>query len=1541
MAGPFQSYVPPGVYTETENEAGVTGPPTGLQIPVFIGTGNETLRRTDLDLVRGSSPSVDQLITDEDVSGRFVLDDSNPDNLELGDVDGQTDQFKVKNFPIVQGDGSGTTTNRPQDVEVTVDGTQVAVESVTGEDGLVTLQVPPPSGSTVLITYSFNRTDTLQTDDLSEQVSDYTAVLKGDEPETYDINSNQNDLFRISVDGTAYDITLQNADSRTASQIVNDIDAANISGLAASVDVDNQGRNRVQLEANGSLEILDGTANDTLGFVSGQKTDRNRVFYTYDGPIVDGSDGGIVTNDVDDITVTVDSSVVEVASLDGSNNRLTLVDAPPVGSTVEVEYYHNTFQNTFDYLPDNDVTSVERVGNAPGRLDFSEGQDFIVRDGKILWGTSFTIEPGITTPGSEPFDDSEISASLRGDRIFFEPVERFDDLGINSTEQDTREIQLGNIPTEGDGRDTPTEDVNKVHIYHGEDLTHARERGEVTVTRVIPEERKVVVEDTIPSQDNIFAIYWYNRLRDDEYTVEKHQSGGVTINSDLRAANLFNVRFGTSTASDTISWPSGVETEPDAFIQNATDAVSETVTVTFTTTDEGQAVLLNDSIDPYDIFATESDHLAFTFNDGDNGVNDTVDPVDLNTSGFGVLVSDPHDSGTTFNPSQGTDATFDFEHEGTNYSADLTAATGSTIADMAEVIWRSVPNETEIQGTNTESFDFTTDQDYDVTINGTNTTGTLTGTSSESASDVATSLEGDIESNTNLIGGDITDPSNDFDVIANSDGTVSIVASEELSVNDSSGQANDPLEVTLGWDTGDVPNDDSINNAYTLGNTLSNTKIARTWEGSSREYLLLRNRSVALNPRQAEDLRIRVLTGNANSLLNFDDFQTDHAVESAVNKGATVVSNTITSTDISNLANDEDDFVVSIDGTEYTVDGSNFSGVTTLSGAATQIDNVIGSAGTAVEEPATTSTPGRIRITSSSNDDSSSVEIGGGPANDHLQFNEGQTGGQRKATSDEATTVMNNDTAAWADNSTGSTDLFPLASSGEFLNASYAEAIDEEGYGDFIEIKSFGVGTDVDITVEDPSADSALNDTGIGFDIGDSATGTAGQDGFNVTSTNSNGSSGSGVVGQTYVDDNTSLTFTVQNPVDGGYADNDTFTLIVEEDMNVGPSLINRAIPGLEMSISNIGDVEVGDTSLVETFDKSGEEPGIGDFYYITYNHTKDDFSTKLFTRFEEIQSEYGDLDPNNPLTLASYLAVLNGAQVIGSKQVQSQPGSQQASQQAYFDAIRDLNTSIQPGITPDIIVPLTTDSEVQAQAVKNAEIQSSQRYGNERRVILGVPSGTLPNDAKQLAEGLDSSRAVLMYPDSAIITLTDALGRETSNIVDGRYLAAAMAGSAVSPAFDVATPWTGRELVGFDRLNRDLNSTEKNQLATSGITVLNDEDPNLEVRQGFTTNTDNRLTSTPSVIAIKDFVQQQTRSTLNQFVGLKNLQGRSQDVESAVNGLMRSLVESDIITSFTGVSATPDQDDPTQLNVEAFYSPVFPLLYIPVKFTVSSNSVE
>jgi hypothetical protein len=195
-----------------------------------------------------------------------------------------------------------------------------------------------------------------------------------------------------------------------------------------------------------------------------------------------------------------------------------------------------------------------------------------------------------------------------------------------------------------------------------------------------------------------------------------------------------------------------------------------------------------------------------------------------------------------------------------------------------------------------------------------------------------------------------------------------------------------------------------------------------------------------------------------------------------------------------------------------------------------------------------------------------------------------------------------------------------------------------------------------------------------------------------------------------------------------------------------------------------------------------------------------------------------------------------------------------------------------------------------------------------------------------------------LVYPDIVRLSLTDPLNNTTQFLVDGFYLAAALSGFVVTPSADVATPWTRKTLSGFDELARKLTNVEKNDIAQSGVTIIEENLPTIRVRQGFTTNMENVLTRTPTVIQISDEIQQRARAILGKYIGVKFVQGITGQIEGDLSSMLRRAKADEIITAYRGVEAIPSPVDPTAIEAQAFYSPVFPLLYIFVTFNLRST---
>jgi len=228
MAFPGSNYAPPGVYTQTLFENPLSGAVDLLKIPVFIGEGSQDLFQSNLEVVRGSSSTIDQQVVSEDQTGRAVASVSEAGAITFSSWDGEYTSFQVNHYPIVTGDGTGSTTTDRSAIAVTYDGSPIVVLSVNGEDGIIEMAQAPKAGQLVRCTYFFNRTDTLVIDDLSDQVTSDNAEMFGSNgitdisaggTETFTIAADHNEYLTLTVDGTEGTVTFS-AGEKTAANIV-------------------------------------------------------------------------------------------------------------------------------------------------------------------------------------------------------------------------------------------------------------------------------------------------------------------------------------------------------------------------------------------------------------------------------------------------------------------------------------------------------------------------------------------------------------------------------------------------------------------------------------------------------------------------------------------------------------------------------------------------------------------------------------------------------------------------------------------------------------------------------------------------------------------------------------------------------------------------------------------------------------------------------------------------------------------------------------------------------------------------------------------------------------------------------------------------------------------------------------------------------------------------------------------------------------------------------------------------------------------------
>ncbi len=1548
--GPFTTYAPPGVYVQTTTQPAVTQLLGGLRIPVLIGTGQETLSQTDVEIIRGSSSFADTPIFGEDPSGHWVAGGT-AQHPVLGNQDGTLTQFRVRNFPIVDGQGTGTVTFESTRVSVTVNGTQTVVSGVDGANGLISLLVPPAPDDDVRVNYYFHRSDTRITDDVSAQVDTTTAILVAPKAESYLIQLGVNDQFLVTVNDVTAGIITFTPGTRQSSDLANDVNAAAIAGLTASVHTDANGLNHLQLQAAGNILIGAGSANGILGFAAGTSTNRNKNFRVFNGPIVDGSNGGITTTDPSKTVVFVNGIQVIPASVDGANRLVTLAVAPAAGSKVTIQYFFNTFQDTFDYLPNSNVTTVGNVGISPGRRDFLNGPDFVIINdkdqSKIQWGTAFTVTPGIQT-GLNAFDSTLVLGNLIDNQIFGAPCTRFTDpvTAIVSTTKFTLPLQ----PTTGNGRNTPlgislyqtitngridlpSNRPDLVKVYVGKNFRDATSRPNVPVLSVDSATSTFVLRNPVPADYQVFATFYYNRLVDDVYTLHCITSGASGIgkyNVTSQVSNnalLFGVRFGTKTSlPQTVQWPSGVESITDAITVGGTP-VSETVTITFNNSLQPatHASVTNGSPDPYDIYNFTRIFGGVVI-DGNAPVS-----VDLTTGYVAVLLSQP-----ISNPGALSFASTDhlaIQVDGVNIaSIDVSGAT--TLSQVATDINNAIDADSQTHADGSGTFASTSPNNLaSVVTYGTQSILKIKGRN------LATALNG-LVSNVKILTPTTagqTDAASKLNFLPNQTSVGSFNAINQAA--QLVGANATPFSITAG-----------INDLF-----LFNVDGA--------DY------SATLPAGAAVDINAVV------DYVNAGYYQTGPAADQATALAATIaLANDLKSKYGAHISNTGGVFHSLADAVN-TISAANASDlptlITLLNDIKTKFDAHIANSGGAFHTVADTVNV----VTAPAATDQRSATILAYELKTKYNAHRTQAGVHAlndtiniEALSNAAlvasdglgiyagklvlTSRVNTPVSRIAISASGTANtvlgftapvavgrLQPTAAAiAEALNANssfnalaVAYAINTPGLGNYLEINSRSAGSTSTISFTTVSNTTFITDTGIGIVPGTTSdAGQAAIAGFSVTSSaGSSGSSGSGIPGQTYTDAKTGLRFTILPQTTGDYANGGSFTLIVDTTFTADAVVPYLSIPGVELTVLNTVGVGVNSTSLFQTYAKSGSEPAIGDVYYISYNFAKTDLSTALFQDAKKIQQSFGPPTPDFPLSLGARLAQLNGAVLIGLKQVLKAPNSSQASVGAYTAAIDEQKKPISGNVKPDIIAPLGTDPQIFAFLNQHCIFMSSPRQEGERTGICGVAAGTTPLGAGSIAQGLQSELITVAYPDSYVVTIQDSVGNTFDQLVDGTMMAAALAGSSCNPSLDVATPWTRRQIFGFKRLGRVLDPTEANQTAVNGVTIVEQVDSNMRIRHGLTTNPTSVITRTPSVTLTIQFVQQSLRRALDPFIGQKFTGSLLKAAENAMVGMFSALIDSQIITSVSGIQAVMDDVDPTVMRTQAIYVPVFPLEYV------------
>ena len=1616
-------YAPPGVYTETIFESPTPQNNFSGRIPLLIGSGTESFSQRGLSVVRGSSATVDQQIVEEDATGRSVLAELPDGSYSLGDFDGTSRVIRTRQWPLVTGDGTGTTATTASSTSATINGQATVVLSINAKEGLVTLATAPQEGDDVRISYFFNRTDTLvQDENVSSQVSSDNSILYATFADMATTPTTR--TLVITVDGVVHviDLPIKSSNSTRTEQlafIVAKINALKIGTLTAGTYVDHKGNTNLSLSASGSISIGAGTANPHVGVDDGQSgSARNRVFYTAYNPIVDGTNGGIATSEVSDVTVKVNGATVTPTSLDSATGAVTLAVAPPVGSTVSISYYFNSFRDNFDFIPSRDVLTLDRVSLVPEgggiKSQFDQGISWVLKDDKIYWGTFTDVSIGNVQEGTVSFGPIQVTSSLRDERLFLAECSSVTDDTVVPARTLPNVFKLPQQPTDGTGTARPTSNPALVQVRVGTSISDALGKAEAVVTRVNPVDSTITLSQAVPFGSKVFATFYYNNIQDEfspigGYEVQVASVGGSNIGTYTLSRSglpLFGATYegkGSDLSLTAINFPSGSEAKSGVSLSTGVP-VEETVTVKFASFDPTPAIFTTPNSAPYSFLASTSDTITVKL---DNAVGNTdielTNPTGLGNRGLMTyMVSEPLPyTASSDSANLGTvDGDLVLKIDGVEMSIDLSGAnaianaTAALVADEINTQVKAIGATytamtaigpyTVVEGENdTLSFHY----EDNLTEHTVNLAQVLDAQQNEvadfrlppgeylTADALATiittqikAFEADPENNPGVKLFDQANPELSVSAI---DGKLvftlnSLLGAADFGYVEFIAQA-DPTDdfarvagIDVGADEGSQTKFGILPIAYSVANDLSANTAA------SKDRLILRNRTLIGNSYfPPVELGIEVIGGSVvtNGQLGLQLEKIISPRTSVVEAPSLLLETGWTAQDATTgsptvtFYNGSDSNFPANNVLTLNLNGSSQSVTFVGSGAGTSTvlyTTVLTAINTQLTGATATIEGANLRLTLDSFDEDSFISVEKCTALDVFGLTEGATVTDTAVTADALCSALMQ-AGAWSSVKSFLTDpaSAPVASSYREKAISYVSV--DGANSRYVNFETLSTGTQTSIAFVGGDAITTIT-TNTGIEVNDGAVGEASYQGFFVTSTNAVGSGSAntsllndgtgadGVIGQTYVDSVTGLSFTILAR-DGGIpyptGANSTLTFKVGKTITANANIPVNAIAGVSLIVANTVGTEVGDKALVETFRSSelDAEPSIGTPYFMDITRKKASFETGVFNRISDVVSAFGPISVDNPLSLGAYIAFLNGASVIALKQISLEEGQSEPTEAQMATALTDIEGEISPGLSPSVIVPLLPASSTLLTDVSlHCDVQSSLRFRSERTAILGCPAGTSPEQAATLARNVGNSRVRLVYPDIVSLSVTNTNGVTNNLIVDGRYLAVALACASTSSTVDVATPWTNRNLVGFNGLLRNLDAVEANQTASAGVSILQQQGALINVRQGLTTDVSSILAKTPTVIQIADEVHLRARNLLSGYIGQKYLPSVIGQVEGRVNMMFKDLVKEQIIDSYTGLSVVRDPEDPTSLLVDVFYKPIFPLLYIQFTFNVRSS---
>jgi hypothetical protein len=160
---------------------------------------------------------------------------------------------------------------------------------------------------------------------------------------------------------------------------------------------------------------------------------------------------------------------------------------------------------------------------------------------------------------------------------------------------------------------------------------------------------------------------------------------------------------------------------------------------------------------------------------------------------------------------------------------------------------------------------------------------------------------------------------------------------------------------------------------------------------------------------------------------------------------------------------------------------------------------------------------------------------------------------------------------------------------------------------------------------------------------------------------------------------------------------------------------------------------------------------------------------------------------------------------------------------------------------------------------------------------------------------------------------------------------------------YGIAESMTRKTMVGLVGVVGTKRKSQRDDDASAGLTVMQNRKSGtgVEVRHARTTDVSSIATAELNVVRAKLYMMEQLKDTIDTtLIGKVTADDKAPlTVATVVEGVLESLVDRKIITTYAGTSAQLSTSNPTQVSVRFVYKPAFTLNYVSIQFSIDLST--